>query len=101
MHARRALSKRERGACLALQRISLELRAICPQKSGGRPPQGKAESQEGGKNLAEAPQKSEKQKEAEKKCLAGESKSRWFATGMGGGRKKAEELDGAGGVFAR
>eukprot|EP00965_Chrysotila_dentata_P188495 6172771-Pleurochrysis_carterae.AAC.2 len=35
----------------------------------------KAEKQ----NLAEAPHKSGKQKEAEKTVLAGESKSRWFA----------------------
>eukprot|EP00965_Chrysotila_dentata_P241217 6204150-Pleurochrysis_carterae.AAC.6 len=62
------------------------LRAICPQESGGRPPRGKAESQEGGK-LVEAPQR-EKQEQV-------------VCNGDGGGREEAEELDGAGGVFAR
>eukprot|EP00965_Chrysotila_dentata_P197562 6178252-Pleurochrysis_carterae.AAC.1 len=48
MHARRALSKKNKGACPALQRKGTEPRAICPQKSGWWPPQGKAKSQEGG-----------------------------------------------------
>eukprot|EP00965_Chrysotila_dentata_P096935 3204047-Pleurochrysis_carterae.AAC.1 len=62
----------------------LELRAKCSQKSSGRPPRGKAESQGGSKKKPRGGvTKSEKPKEAEKTFIAGKGKSRWFARGMG------------------
>eukprot|EP00965_Chrysotila_dentata_P256390 6212521-Pleurochrysis_carterae.AAC.1 len=82
-----------------LKRKSAVLRAVCPQKSGGRPPRKKGGSQEGEKTSWRRHRGAITKKGQRK--LSSQGTEQVVCNGDGGGREKAEELEGAGGVFAR